>query len=359
MNKNTFNNIGAVLVALITIGTFSLGADSETGAIKTMPQNNESTITKDLVVTRTFDAPVDEVWRYWADSEKVKQWWGPKGFTTPVAEMDFREGGASLVCMRAPKEFGGQDMYNIWTYTKILPMERIEFILNFADKDGNKHDPAKMGMPPGIPKDVRHVVTFKAVGDNKTEMTVTEYGYASDQVVEMSKQGLEQCLDKMAAALAKHVTQTKKENDYTQASQQSPKPSADLKSLNRLVGTWKVSGEAQGQISYEWKEGGFFLVQHFDLLHGGRKIKGIEIIGHLQRLGEEPSKEIRTRVYSFLDGLTLDYVYELVDNTLTIWGGEKGSLAYYKGKFSDDGNTLTGGWVWPGGGYKTTSTRVK
>lgn len=143
------------------------------------------------------------------------------------------------------------------------------------------------------------------------------------------------------------------------ASQQLPQPNTDLKSLDRLVGTWQVSGDAQGQIRYEWKEGGFFLVQDFDLVHGGRKIKGIEIIGHLQGLGEEPGKEIRTRVYSFLDGLTLDYVYELEDNTLTIWGGEKGSPAYYKGTFSDDGNTLTGGWVWPGGGYETTTTRVE
>ena len=141
--------------------------------------------------------------------------------------------------------------------------------------------------------------------------------------------------------------------------QQSPRPNPDLKSLDRLVGTWNVSGEAQGQISYEWQEGGFFLVQHFDLDHGGHMIKGIEMIGHLQGLGEEPGADIRTRVYSFLDGLTLDYVYELEGDMLTIWGGEKGSPAYYRGKFSADNNALTGGWVWPGGGYKTTTTRVK
>jgi hypothetical protein len=141
-------------------------------------------------------------------------------------------------------------------------------------------------------------------------------------------------------------------------SQQRPTPNPDLKSLERLVGAWQVSGEAQGEIRYAWQEGGFFLVQYMDLVHGGRQIKGIEIIGHLQGLGEEPSKDIRTRVYSFLDGLTLDYVYELAGDTLTIWGGEKGSPAYYQGTFSPDGNTLTGGWVWPGGGYTTITTRV-
>jgi uncharacterized protein YndB with AHSA1/START domain len=116
--------------------------------------------------------------------------------------MDFREGGTSLVCMRAPEEYGGQDMYNTWTYQKIEPMQRIEYILNFTDNDGIKLDPAKIGMPPGIPRDVPHVVTFKSVGDNRTEVTVTESGYTSEEVVAISKAGLEQCLDKMAASFA-------------------------------------------------------------------------------------------------------------------------------------------------------------
>ena len=156
--------------------------------------------TYDVVVTRVFDAPVEQVWKAWSESEHVMRWWGPTGFTSPMAKMDFRVGGKSLVCMRAPKEFGGQDMFNTWTYQKIDPFERIEFILNFSDKDGNKLNPAKMGLPPGIPEDVPHVITFRKLDDNKTEMTVTEYGYASPQTVNISKSGLEQCLDKMAAS---------------------------------------------------------------------------------------------------------------------------------------------------------------
>jgi len=73
------------------------------------------------------------------------------------------------------------------------------FIQNFADESGKKVDPATLGLPPDLPQDVRSTVTFKPVGDNKTEMTVTEYGYTSDQIYEISKLGLEQCLDKMAA----------------------------------------------------------------------------------------------------------------------------------------------------------------
>ena len=141
---------------------------------------------------------------------------------------------------------------------------------------------------------------------------------------------------------------------------EQPKPNPDLKSLDRLIGTWKQSGELAGETTFEWAAGGFFLIQRVDFVHGGNKIKGIEIIGHEFEFGAEPSVDIKSRFYSYLDGMTLDYVYEIEGDTLTIWGGEKGSPAYYKGEFSTDGNTLTGGWTYPGGGgYKATSTRVK
>jgi uncharacterized protein YndB with AHSA1/START domain len=159
----------------------------------------QATEKRGLVVTRVFEAPGEQVWRAWSDPEYVMQWWGPEGFTSPLARMDFREGGTSLVCMRSP-EHG--DLYNIWTYRRIVPTERIEYISNLADKDGNKADPAKMGMPADFPKDQLHTVTFNEVGD-KTEMTVTEHDWAVGQIMEMSKAGLEQCLDKMARIFAK------------------------------------------------------------------------------------------------------------------------------------------------------------
>jgi uncharacterized protein YndB with AHSA1/START domain len=156
---------------------------------------------REVVVTRVFDAPVERVWQAWVEPELVKQWWGPAGFSSPSAEMDFREGGRSLVCMRAPEEYGGQDMYNTWSYRKIEPLQRIEFINHFTDKYGVKLDPTSLGLPPGVPQEVPHVITFKPVGSGKTEMTVTEYGYTSDQAHDLSRAGLEQCLDKMAESL--------------------------------------------------------------------------------------------------------------------------------------------------------------
>jgi hypothetical protein len=58
-----------------------------------------------------------------------------------------------------------------------------------------------------------------------------------------------------------------------------PAPNRDLERLGRLVGTWKLSGDAQGRLTYEWMEGGFFLLQRVDFEHDDHTIQGLEVIG--------------------------------------------------------------------------------
>lgn len=136
-------------------------------------------------------------------------------------------------------------------------------------------------------------------------------------------------------------------------------PSVDLRRLDRLVGTWQVTGGANGTVRFEWLEGGFFLMQRFDFVHGDHRVKGIELIGHLQSYNAPRSEDVRSRIYDS-EGNTFEYTYALVGDTLTIWSGERGSSAYYQGTFSADGNTCTGGWVFPGGGgYSTVMTRLE
>ena len=154
--------------------------------------------TKDLHVTRVFDAPVKLVWKAWTDPKHIMRWWGPNYFTSPSCKLDFREGGVSIVCMRSPD---GQDMYNTWEYQKIVPMERIEFIQNLCDQDGNRIDPVSIGLRDDFPVDVKTVVTFKAMGD-KTELSVSEYGFPDSQMFEFAVMGMNQCLDKMAVTFA-------------------------------------------------------------------------------------------------------------------------------------------------------------
>jgi uncharacterized protein YndB with AHSA1/START domain len=165
----------------------------------TAANSSNTTEKKDLVITRVFTASLDQLWKAWSDPNDVMRWWGPTGFSCPLANIDFREGGVSLLAMHPPKEFGGEDLYSTWTYQQIVPMQRIEYTHNLADKDGNKIDPTTINMPADFPQDQHHTITFKVLGPNSTELTVTEQDWPVGQMMEMSKMGMNQCLDKMAA----------------------------------------------------------------------------------------------------------------------------------------------------------------
>ncbi|TCC29147.1 hypothetical protein [Kribbella sindirgiensis] len=138
----------------------------------------------------------------------------------------------------------------------------------------------------------------------------------------------------------------------------SLQPSDDLQALDRLIGTWAVTGGVEGTVRYEWMPGRFFLLQHVELRQYGQEITGFEVIGNLRPFGEPAGAEVWSRFYDST-GNTLDYVYEPDGDTLTIWGGAKGSPAYFRGTLTDGGNTLAGDWVYPGGGgYHSVSRRV-
>lgn len=138
-----------------------------------------------------------------------------------------------------------------------------------------------------------------------------------------------------------------------------PVPSAELRALDRLVGTWQVTGGAEGQVTYSWMRGGYFLIQRVSLEQFGQKIDGVELIGNLRPFGERPGREVMSRFYDST-GNTLDYVYELDGETLTIWAGAKGSAAKYVGTFADTGDLVAGEWEYPGGGgYAATMIRCR
>ncbi len=187
-------NILLLVMAIVVAALFTNPAASPAQA--QTDNETQQTMTHDLIFARQFNASVDQIWKAWSESEYVKQWWGPNGFTAPVANMDFREGGTSFVCMHSP-DFG--TLCNTWTYTKIVQKERIEFTHRWADENGNIVSPAEAGIQPDLPDEVPHEITIKDLDNGQTELTVSEFGYATDEMVQMSKTGLEQTLDKMAA----------------------------------------------------------------------------------------------------------------------------------------------------------------
>lgn len=89
-------------------------------------------------------------------------------------------------------------MYNTWTYTKIVLFERIEYLLRFTDQHGTPLVPQQIGLPTGIPGEVPHAITLNDLGEGRVKLCVEEFGYTTEQARDMSRLGLEPCLDKMA-----------------------------------------------------------------------------------------------------------------------------------------------------------------
>lgn len=105
-----------------------------------MITENQVQITKDLqnkrvIITRYFDAPVEEVWNAWTDSSLLDQWWAPKPYKAQTKEMNFTEGGYWLYAMVGP------DSSKTWCkveFTRIDPHKSFEAVDSFCDEQGNK-----------------------------------------------------------------------------------------------------------------------------------------------------------------------------------------------------------------------------
>jgi len=84
---------------------------------------------RELVLDRRLKAPRQPVWRCWTEPALLKQWFAPKPLTTPVAELDVRPGGKSLIVMELPD---GARMPNPGLYLEVIPGEKLVFTDAFA-----------------------------------------------------------------------------------------------------------------------------------------------------------------------------------------------------------------------------------
>src|SRR4051812_44520544 len=105
-----------------------------------MTENGTTVIENNtLTLTRVFDAPRALVWKAWSDPELLTQWWGPKGWTAPVAKIDFRVDGKYLLAMRGQMGPGMPEV-TTWSggvYKEIVPMDKIVVLDSFTDEQGN------------------------------------------------------------------------------------------------------------------------------------------------------------------------------------------------------------------------------
>jgi uncharacterized protein YndB with AHSA1/START domain len=129
----------------------------------------------DLVLTRRFDAPRELVFKVWTDPKHLAQWWGPKGFTNPVCDVDARVGGEMHIHMRAPD---GVVYPMKAVFEEITEPERLVFVSTALDDKGNSMF------------DVLNTVTFLEER-GKTELTIQARVIKATAVAPQHLKGME------------------------------------------------------------------------------------------------------------------------------------------------------------------------
>jgi len=147
---------------------------------------------REIVVTRTFEAPRDLLWEMYTRAEHLAHWWGPTGWTLPVNELDFRPGGTWFYCMEGPDGFRscGKTFY-----LKIEVPLRMVYRDIFVNTDG---DPLE-GMP-----EAEATVEFIEKNGRTTVISTILYPTKvdRDKVIEMGMEaGIDQTLDRLEAYL--------------------------------------------------------------------------------------------------------------------------------------------------------------
>jgi len=88
-----------------------------------------------LRLRRTFQARRERVFRAFTDPARLAGWWGPKGMSAPVCELDLRPGGRWLTTMRAED---GSEFTVSGVYREIDPPSRLVFTWAWRQDDGSR-----------------------------------------------------------------------------------------------------------------------------------------------------------------------------------------------------------------------------
>jgi uncharacterized protein YndB with AHSA1/START domain len=120
----------------------------------------------EFVLSRVFDAPRALLWQCFTEPERMKQWWGPKGFKVLHSKMDLRVGGTYHYGMQAPD---GKAMWGKFTFREIVSQQKLVQITSFSDEKGSI---TRHPLTPTWPLQVLSTFAFEDATGGKTKFTV-------------------------------------------------------------------------------------------------------------------------------------------------------------------------------------------
>jgi uncharacterized protein YndB with AHSA1/START domain len=87
-----------------------------------------------IEISRTFNAPRELVFKAFTESEILKNWWGPEGWTFDISKFELRQDGVFHYSQTSPD---GNVMWVKFVYREIKAPEKLVYTSYFSDEKGN------------------------------------------------------------------------------------------------------------------------------------------------------------------------------------------------------------------------------
>lgn len=162
-----------------------------------MKNNNTESKSKEIVISRTFDVPRIKVWQAWTEPDQIEQWWGPKGFTTRVDELEFQPDGKFKYTMLDAEE---NEYPAVGVFREITEPERIVASDEFGDSDNNKQAAPEGGLPTGM----INTTSFEK-GDGQTKITIAIMHQSVEDRKKHEQMGVVAGFNEQLDKLAEHL----------------------------------------------------------------------------------------------------------------------------------------------------------
>jgi len=157
----------------------------------TLATDHNATRGNEIVLTRSFSAPPDLVFQLWINPKYVALWWGVKGATSVVHQMDLYPGGRWRIDMILPN---GMKFPNGGEFLEIVENER----LTYTDEPSSE-SPAWNGAPP---KPITHTVDFEPTEEGTRVRLTVHFQSKADMermIATGFREGISEGLERLAA----------------------------------------------------------------------------------------------------------------------------------------------------------------
>jgi uncharacterized protein YndB with AHSA1/START domain len=143
-----------------------------------------------LRLERTLSAKPDDVFAACVEPDRLAEWWGPAGFTSPHLELDVRPGGRYRIAMQPPDG----DLFHLrGEFLAVERPRRLSYTFVWEEPDPDDRETVVM-------------LAFRAAGE-ATELSLEQGPFATEARYDLHRSGWTEGLERLAEHLARRASE--------------------------------------------------------------------------------------------------------------------------------------------------------